>query len=58
MEIIIGIAVFVLQLGGYALWHSYKASADRVQQRADRVATRARVGAGHYIGGSNRPGEN
>lgn len=59
MFIGIGIAVFILQIGAYALWQSYRKSADRVQQRADRVATRARAtDGGRFIGGVDRPGAN
>lgn len=58
MEIVIGIAVFALQLGGYAVWRSYKASADRIAQQRFHRETRRIGGAGRFIGGSNRPGEN
>lgn len=58
MEIIIGIAVFALQLGAYALWTSYRKAAVRVQLRQDTINTRARLGGGRFIGGADRPGEN
>jgi hypothetical protein len=59
MFIGIGIAVFLLQVGVYALWQSYRKAAVRIQQRADSVATRARcTDGGRYIGGVDRPGAN
>lgn len=52
------IAVLALQIGGYALWRSYKASADRIAQQRFNHETRRIGGAGRFIGGSNRPGDN
>lgn len=52
-------AVLALQVGGYALWKSYRAAADRVQREQDRLNTRPRGGLGmSFIGGHDRVGDN
>lgn len=49
----------IVQVGGYVLWKSYRAAADRVQHQQDRLNTRPRGGIGiSYIGGHNQVGEN
>lgn len=47
-----------VQLGGYALYHSYKASADRLAANELRRLFRPRIDGGRMIGARNRPGEN
>lgn len=51
------IAALAVQLGDYALFRSYKASADRLF--ADRLyrETRPRADGGQFIGARNRLGE-
>lgn len=59
MEVLIGVAVFALQVGAYMIWQSYRKAAVRVQQRADSINLRARsIDGGRFIGGSDRPGVN
>lgn len=49
-------AALAVQLGGYALYRSYKASADRLAANELRRSLRPRMG-GHAIGFRNRLGE-
>lgn len=51
------IAVFALQVAGYALWRSYANSATRLQADSDTRATRRAAGLGRFIGGHDRLGE-
>lgn len=50
------LAVLAIQIGAYALFRSYKASADRLAANELRRSLRPRMG-GHAIGFRNRLGE-
>lgn len=50
------LAVLAIQIGAYALFRSYKASADRIAANELRRSLRPRMG-GHAIGFRNRLGE-
>ena len=50
-------AALAVQLGGYALYCSYKASADRLAANELRRSLRPRADGGRFIGAHNRLGE-
>lgn len=50
-------AALAAQLGGYALFRSYKASADRLAANELRRSLRPRADGGQMIGARNRLGE-
>lgn len=50
-------AALAVQLGGYALFRSYKASADRLAANELRRSPRPRADGGQMIGARNRLGE-
>lgn len=50
-------AAMAVQLGGYALYCSYKASADRLAANELRRLLRPRADGGAMIGARNRLGE-
>ena len=50
-------AALAVQLGGYALYRSYKASADRLAANELRRSLRPRADGGQMIGARNRLGE-
>lgn len=52
------IAVLALQIGGYALWQHVKRTCAAQQAYEDRINTRIRGGAGRFVGGVDRPGDN
>lgn len=51
-------AALAIQIGAYALYRSYKASADRLAADELRRSFRPRADGGTMIGARNRPGEN
>lgn len=51
------LAALAAQLGGYALYRSYKASADRLAANELRRSLRPRADGGAMIGARNRLGE-
>lgn len=55
---LVGIIVFAAIMGGAALWQHVKRECRAAQRREDIAATRRLPGAGQYVGGCNRPGEN
>lgn len=50
-------AALAVQFGGYALYRSYKASADRLAANELRRSLRPRADGGQMIGARNRLGE-
>lgn len=54
---IVFFAVLAIQIGAYALYHSYKASADRLAANELRRSLRPRADGGAMIGARNRLGE-
>lgn len=51
------LAVLAIQIGAYALYRSYKASADRLAANDLRRSIRPRADGGAMIGARNRLGE-
>lgn len=51
------LAALAVRLGGYALFRSYKASADRLAANELRRSLRPRADGGQMIGARNRLGE-
>ncbi len=54
---IVFFAVLAIQIGAYALYRSYKASADRLAANELRRSLRPRADGGAMIGARNRLGE-
>lgn len=51
------LAVLAIQIGAYAFFRSYKASADRLAANELRRSLRPRADGGQMIGARNRLGE-
>jgi cytochrome c-type biogenesis protein CcmH/NrfG len=57
VTILIFAGMLAFQVGGYLLFKSYQAAAERVQRQRDFAQTRPHGGLGSFVGGRDRLGE-